>query len=422
MQIHLNDFLFSVSRALDSVEHEFMGVAVNHSKRTAYISMRLCAHVGCSAEEIFDMASCAVLHDNALTEYALQVGKKGAAQLENIAYHCRSGEENARSFPFLGDTKNIVLHHHENWDGSGYFALAGNDISLRAAALRIADNMDVLFSFNTYDANTEAKVREHLIASRENLYNPVLVDAFLEILNEGMLRDMTDTHIDAALSAIMPDCKRNIASEEMLMACQVFAAIIDARSRFTLRHTVGIAQKVAVMAEHYQFSREHTNNLVIAAYLHDIGKLTIPLSILEKEGPLDEDEFQIMRGHALASYAILESVRGLEDIAVWAPSHHEKLDGSGYPQGKKGDALSRESRLLTCVDIYQALREDRPYRAGMSHSKAIGILYEMADQGKLDRTIVTDMDEVFGVPDVCPISSVYLPYAPSSRKEQGIEK
>lgn len=421
MQIHLNDFLFSVSRALDSVEHEFMGVAVNHSKRAAYISMRLCAHTGCSAEEIFDMASCAVLHDNALTEYSLQVGKKGVTLLENIAYHCRSGEENASSFPFLGDTKNIVLHHHENWDGSGFFALAGDEISLRAAALRIADNMDVLFSFNKYDTNTEKIVREHLIASRGNLYSPVLVDAFLEILNQDMLRDMSDAHIDTALAAIMPNCKRNIASEEMLMACRVFAAIIDARSSFTLRHTMGIAQKVAVMAEHYQFSREHTNTLVIAAYLHDIGKLTIPLSILEKEGPLDEDEFQIMRGHAMASYTILRSVRGLENIADWAPSHHEKLDGSGYPHGKKADDLSLECRLLACVDIYQALRENRPYRAGMEHSKAIAILYDMVDKGKLDKTIVKDMDGVFGIADMCPISTVYLPYAPSSRKDQGIE-
>ncbi|MEG2173120.1 MAG: hypothetical protein RRY29_07640, partial [Desulfovibrionaceae bacterium] len=79
MQVHLNDFLFSVSRALDSIENEFLGVTVNHSKRAAYISMRLCEQAGCTREEIFDMASCAILHDNALTEYALYVGKHGAA-------------------------------------------------------------------------------------------------------------------------------------------------------------------------------------------------------------------------------------------------------------------------------------------------------------------------------------------------------
>lgn len=415
MQVHLNDFLFSISRALDSVEHEFLGVTVNHSKRAAYMCMRLCTEVGCSPEEVFDMASCAILHDNALTEYALHLGKERSARLENVAYHCKSGEENASAFPFIGDTKNIVLHHHENWDGSGFFGVRHNDLSLRAGALRIADNIDLLFALGESDANTETALRRHLSDSRESLYHPALVDAFLRILDDEMLQDMTDARIDAALAAIMPDCKHSVASEEMVKACSVFAAIIDARSRFTLRHTMGIAQKIAVMAEYYQLSRQHTDMLVISAYLHDIGKLTIPLHILEKNCGLDEDEFTIMRGHALASYNILRSVRGLEEVALWAPSHHEKLDGSGYPHGKKGDELCRESRLLTCVDIYQALREDRPYRAGMNHTDAIAILYDMVNKGKIDGNITKDMDTVFGVPGVCPVSSIYLPYAPSSR-------
>lgn len=415
MQIHLNDFLFSISRALDSVEHEFVGVTVNHSKRAAYMSMRLCMEAGCTPEEVFDMASCAILHDNALTEYSLHVGKEKSARLENVAYHCKSGEENASAFPFIGDTRNIVLHHHENWNGSGFFGIKHDKLSLRAGALRIADNIDLLFALGESDENTATALRRHLTASREILYHPLLTDAYLKILNDDMLRDMTDAHIDAALAAIMPDCKRAIASEEMVKACGVFASIIDARSHFTLRHTMGIAQKVAVMAEYYQFSRQHTDMLVISAYLHDIGKLTIPLQILEKNSGLDDDEFTVMRGHALASYNILRSVRGLEEVAVWAPSHHEKLDGSGYPHGKKGTELCRESRLLTCVDIYQALRENRPYRGGMNHAKAIAILYDMVDKGKLDADITRDMDKVFGVPGMCPISSVYLPYAPLSR-------
>lgn len=415
MQIHLNDFLFSISRALDSVEHEFFGVSENHSKRVAYISMRLCMEAGCTSEEVFDMASCAILHDNALTEYSLNMGKEKSARLENVALHCISGEENARAFPFIGDTSNIVLHHHENWNGSGFFGIKHDKLSLRAAALRIADNVDLLFALGKSDENTASALRRHLIDSREILYHPLLTDVYLKILNDDMLQGMTNAHIDAALAAIMPNCKRVIASEEMVKACSVFASIIDARSRFTLNHTMGIAQKVAVMAEYYQFSRQHTDMLVMSAYLHDIGKLTIPLQILEKNSSLNDDEFAVMRGHAQASYSILRSVRGLEDVAVWGPSHHEKLDGSGYPHGKVGAELCFESRLLTCVDIYQALRENRPYRAGMNHAEAIVILHNMVDKGKIDADITRDLDTVFGVAGECPISSVYLPYVPRSR-------
>lgn len=415
MQIHLNDFLFSISRALDSVEHEFFGVSENHSKRVAYISMRLCMEAGCTSEEVFDMASCAILHDNALTEYSLNMGKEKSARLENVALHCISGEENARAFPFIGDTSNIVLHHHENWNGSGFFGIKHDKLSLRAAALRIADNVDLLFALGKSDENTASALRRHLIDSREILYHPLLTDVYLKILNDDMLQGMTNAHIDAALAAIMPNCKRVIASEEMVKACSVFASIIDARSRFTLNHTMGIAQKVAVMSEYYQFSRQHTDMLVMSAYLHDIGKLTIPLQILEKNSSLNDDEFAVMRGHAQASYSILRSVRGLEDVAVWGPSHHEKLDGSGYPHGKVGAELCFESRLLTCVDIYQALRENRPYRAGMNHAEAMVILHNMVDKGKIDADITRDLDTVFGVAGECPISSVYLPYVPRSR-------
>lgn len=409
MYIDLNDFLFSVSRALDSIENEYLGVSVNHSKRAAYISMCLCARSGSTPEEIFDMASCAVLHDNALTEYALHVGQSGAARLEHVAYHCQSGEVNARSFPFLGDTSNIILHHHENWDGTGFYGITGNDISLRAAALRIADNVDLCFSLGNSDESTVAAVREHLLECREILYHPELTDIFIELLNEGILTQLRDAHIDASLARIMPNCTRVIDAADMVKACGVFAAIIDSRSRFTLQHTVGIAQKIAIMGDFYEFSYEHINTLVVAAYMHDIGKLTIPLSILEKEGPLTDEEFDIMKGHARASCEILFAVRGFEQIATWAPSHHEKLDGSGYPHGKHAHQLDRESRLLGCVDIYQALCEDRPYRAGMAHAAIMKIMRDMAANGKIDAAIVEDLDTVFGSPDTIPKSSVFIP-------------
>lgn len=409
MKIHLNDFLFSVSRALDSIENEYLGVSVNHSKRAAYMSMCLCAHHGCTSEEIFDMASCAVLHDNALTEYALHVGEGEAARMEQVAFHCQSGEANARSFPFLGDTSHIILHHHENWDGTGFYGVKGYDISVRAAALRLADNVDLCFALGKSDDTTLVEVRKHLLTNRGIIYHPELTDIFLRLLDEGILVQLRNEHIDASLARIMPDCSRSIATEDLVTACGVFAAIIDARSRFTLQHTVGIAKKIAIMGDYYGFSREHIHILVVAAYLHDIGKLTTPLHILEKEGPLTSEEFTIMKGHARASCEILHAVRGFEQIATWAPSHHEKLDGSGYPHGKRADQLDRESRLLGCVDIYQALCEDRPYRSGMSHPGIMKIMRDMAANGKIDATIVEDLDTVFGSPELIPQSSVFVP-------------
>ena len=168
--------------------------------------------------------------------------------------------------------------------------------------------------------------------------------------------------------------------------------IVDAKSRFTMRHSRGIATKAGYMGKVYGLTPEHCDRLVIAGYLHDIGKLSTPAGILEKPGPLSPEEYEIMKRHVEMTWEILKDVGGLEEIRLWASCHHEKLDGNGYPRGLKADDLPFECRLMACCDIYQALTEDRPYRAGMPHEKAISVMYPMASQGMLDFGIVETMD------------------------------
>ncbi len=98
-----------------------------------------------------------------------------------------------------------------------------------------------------------------------------------------------------------------------------------------------------------------------------------------------------MKRHVAMTWEILENVGGLEEIARWAACHHEKLDGSGYPRGYGAHELSFECRLMACCDIYQALTEDRPYRAGMTHDQAMRVLFPMVEQGLLDPDIVETM-------------------------------
>ena len=93
--------------------------------------------------------------------------------------------------------------------------------------------------------------------------------------------------------------------------------------------------------------------------------------------------------------ASLQEIKGFEYITEWASNHHEKLNGTGYPYMKTGAELDFNSRLIACLDIYQALKEKRPYREAMSHVRAYAILEEMAARGELDYTIVKDIDKVF---------------------------
>lgn len=393
MRILLNELLFSLSKALDCVESELLGVTSNHGKRVACVSMRLCRALGLPDDEVFDMGCCAVLHDNALTSYMLQAGQGGLERLEGFAVHCEKGEENARVFPFLGAADGVILHHHENWDGTGFHGLAGKSIPVRAAVLRLADNLDLRLAMGDGRPDLEGDVRAHVRRFREKLYAPYAADALLDQWGPDLARDLADERIDATLAEALACREVELSTADMLRLCGLFAFIVDAKSRFTLRHSRGLAAKAGYLGKVYGLDPDHCDRLIIAAYLHDIGKLSTPAAILEKPGPLTPDEYEIMKRHVAMTWEILQGVGGLEEITRWAACHHEKLDGSGYPRSYRADELPFECRLMACCDIYQALTEDRPYRAGMEHEQAMGILRTMAGQGMLDDGIIETMDK-----------------------------
>lgn len=144
------------------------------------------------------------------------------------------------------------------------------------------------------------------------------------------------------------------------------------------------------------FDEETAQKMYLAGALHDIGKVAIGNEILEKPGRLTDDEFATMKHHAAYTYYILSEIDDFDELRDWAAFHHERLDGSGYPFGKKASELNTQERIMACVDIYQALTEDRPYKKGMSHEKSCEILKDMADKGWLDTYVVEQIDACFG--------------------------
>lgn len=391
MQLHLSDMLFAVSSALDCVETELVGVTTNHSRRVALLSTLLCKRLGLTAEDVYDMGTCALLHDNALTEYTLHQGRAQVRRLVNVEMHCTSGERNASQFPYRGDARNVILHHHENWDGSGYFGCKGHEISVRAAILRMTDNMDLHISLGTGNPELVEQAHRHVRELSGTVYSPEVSAAFLEIFDEDMVRDLSHEHVDDALRRQTSANPRDVTLDELERMCHIFGCITDAKSPHTATHSQGVANKTRALAAHLALPAEHQQRLVIAAHLHDVGKLSIPPEILEKPGALTPEEFKIMQGHVLMTEIILRDVRGLEEIALWAASHHEKVNGGGYPHGIGGELLPLESRLLACVDVYQALVEDRPYRRGMDHEMAMAILRRMGSGGALDSPLVEEL-------------------------------
>lgn len=125
----------------------------------------------------------------------------------------------------------------------------------------------------------------------------------------------------------------------------------------------------------------------IAGYLHDIGKVYIPLSILEKEGELDDEELSQVREHSYMTGELLSDYSELGDIINWASNHHEKMDGNGYPLHLEKEHLTLADRIISIADIFTALTEDRPYRKGMAWQEALQIMEADVINGALDSDV-----------------------------------
>ena len=159
-------------------------------------------------------------------------------------------------------------------------------------------------------------------------------------------------------------------------------------------YTRGHSQNVALYSEEIGkalgLEEREIKTLSMAALLHDIGKLGVPDWLLLKPSPLSEDEFNLIKLHTVLGEKILSRIEGFEEVARIVRYHHEKVDGSGYPDGLKGDEIPLLSRIISVADIYDALTSDRPYRGALPPHKALSIMKEMP----LDKEIVEIAEKV----------------------------
>ncbi len=171
------------------------------------------------------------------------------------------------------------------------------------------------------------------------------------------------------------------------------AVAIDARDHMTAGHTWRVAAYAAQVGRAMGWEEQQIRILEYAGLLHDQGKLGIPDEVLLKPGSLTERQFKLMKSHAARTREILGDIRhlfprSLRDVPEIASAHHEKLDGSGYPEGLLGDQISPGSKILAVVDIFDALTAPRPYREPESPQGALDFLRQEAIRGKLDGQVV----------------------------------
>ena len=157
---------------------------------------------------------------------------------------------------------------------------------------------------------------------------------------------------------------------------EALATAIDSRDNYTGGHSEMVTEYSLRIAEQLGFDEERLETIRVAGLLHDVGKIGISDTILNKPGRLTEDEMEIIKGHPVLGKVILSSIKALKPVTRIVYHHHERFDGSGYPDGIAGDAIPLESRIIQVADIFDALTSNRIYRKAMPLEKAISIISE----------------------------------------------
>ncbi len=296
----------------------------------------------------------------------------GEISRELIEARCHRGADIARQMRFSEAVCAGIENLDEHWDGRGKPAgKSGRSIPVFAQIALIAQVADVFH----VAGGPELSLRE--IRNRAGTwFEPGLIWIFEAVASdEDFWTALHDPQLMERVIALEPALTLRTADEDYIDSIATgFAKVIDSKSPFTSGHSERVSVFADLIAEELGYNSDERRILRRAALLHDIGKLAVSNTILDKPGKLTEEEFAAVKMHPVHSGEILRGVSLFEAIAPIAEGHHERLDGKGYPNGLKGDAIGRDTRIVTVADIFDALTADRPYRKAMTVTQAMAIL------------------------------------------------
>ncbi|MCL2030911.1 MAG: HD domain-containing protein [Oscillospiraceae bacterium] len=383
MNVSRHSLIFGLSYALDIAGKNNL----SHSKSTAYLSVLTGREAGLDPDAILNLYYTALLHDIALSN------------TYDMIQHCVDGEKILRGLPLPATVARDVYLHHEFYDGSGIFGLSGDGIPISAQIVCLASAFDDCFGklSGGFDRDLFETVRAWLDAGRAQ-FSGTVTGAFERLIGrESFLLDYFNHETKYMLSdrLVMGDDVR-YGYRDVVKYARCFADIIDCRSPFTSAHSHGIAELAGKASAHLGHDGETQSKMYIAGLLHDIGKLHVAPDILHKNGPLTAEERFEINKHTYYTRKILEQIDGFEDIVDYAANHHEKIDGTGYPYRVPGERLGELERVMAICDVYQALTEERPYRAKLPPEQVWDIIGDMGERRHLDGELAAKLRKAFG--------------------------
>ena len=289
-----------------------------------------------------------------------------------IATRCQRGAEIARLLRFPTGVAAGIYALDEHFDGKGKpDRLVGEAIPIYARIALLSQVVDV---FHTA-AGRDSALRE--VRSRAgSWFDPRLVRAFEEVAADpGFWQVLASPDVDHAVFALEPAGREVTLDDDYLDdIAMAFGQVVDAKSPYTSGHSARVALYTDMIGEALGLDLARRRWLKRGALLHDVGKLGVSNSVLDKAGALDRDEWEAVRRHAAFTEAILGRINAFSELALVAGAHHERLDGTGYPRGLSGAAIGIETRIITTADIFDAITAERPYRGAIPVEQALGMM------------------------------------------------
>ena len=297
-------------------------------------------------------------------------GERLACEL--VTTRCQRGAEIARLLRFPESVAAGIYGLDEHFNGKGRpHRVRGESIPLYSRIALLAQVVDV---FHTSGGRTAAMAE----VKRRNgrWFDPRLVQAFETVAQSDALWDgLRDPQLERAVADLaQAEHELPVDDDYLDDIAAAFGQVVDAKSPYTSGHSARVAHYTDLIADGLGLSAERRRWLRRGALLHDVGKLGVSNSVLDKPGALDRDEWSAVKLHAAYSERILSRVGAFAELATIAGAHHERLDGTGYPRGLGADDIALETRIITTADIFDAITAERPYRAAIPVPQALAMM------------------------------------------------
>jgi putative nucleotidyltransferase with HDIG domain len=403
--IERSNFFAELVRALSLAIDLDESAKLYHGSYVALVASQLAERI--LPEEKCILFNAGLLHDvggvGVLSKILHDINPTSTREKKEILDHPYRGAEILRLCPIpldgLHRMADYILEHHEQWDGKGYPSKKrGDEILLGSQILRAADALDV-YRFRTGKHHPDDLKEALEIIKISGEVSPYMLKELEDLVKRESLSPPKDKRkireeIDTVWKRYRAEAKWEVKSPENRSSLVfLFAKIIDSKHPYTYGHSERVTTYSVQIARMMGLSRKDVELIKLAAPLHDIGKLSVPRSLLDKPAAFSDEEWEIVKRHAAVGFSVLEQFSTLKPLS-FATLHHERWDGKGYPLGLKGDEIPLGARIIAAADILDALTSKRPYRKPFTFYEALNVIREEKGK-KLDPKVVEVVEELF---------------------------